>query len=455
MPMSRLFTVVVAAAVPVVGAGHAAAQVVTAPPGAPPFEFQADAQTGNQRSVTRGLTGLDFTQPLPVELIQTLNADAPPVTRAALNSLSGENYATQATVTSSTGEQSVDVVLGRLGQFRSVAPAATAVGFVAFDREDSPWRPGEAADYATLVSFQPGGVAGEPVSPGGTAALVGDEVSGGLWVRGFGSWGDIESDTEFGGADYNSGGIALGLDRQFADNLLIGASIAYARTDIDHDRTDAGDEADSYNATLYATYLPGGEAWIDMLVGYTFVQHDIERTSALGQSATADYDAHIITAMIEAGYSFDLAERGRVQFQPLASLTYSGVWQDGFREDGAGPLNLVVDDSETHSLLGGVGGRLLARLRPSENLLVVPEVRAGYSVEFANDNATIAARFEGAAAGSSFGIQGADLGRDAGLVGAGVTLHTDRNLSVFAGYDATLAEDFTIHTVTGGLRFAW
>ena len=385
MSMHRSVVVSLAAVALWPVAGTVVAQV-TPPPGAPPFDFAADVQTRNQRAVTGGLTNLNFIdQPVSVQLIQQLNADAPLVTRGALNSLSGESFATQATVTGSSGETSVDIVLGRLGQLRSASPAATVTGFVAFDRNDTPWRPGDAVDHVTLLSALqpaaagPGGVggAGGAVAVGDEAALVGDEVAGGVWVRGFGSWGDIDESSEVGGADYDAGGLAVGFDRQVADNLLVGVSFAYARTEIDYDRSGEGDEADAYNATLYATFLPGGEAWIDLLVGYSFVSHDTSRALPLGRAATADYDAHILTAMIEAGYSFDLTDDGRVQFQPLASLTYSGVWQEGFRESGAGPFNLVVDDSETHSFHAGVGGRLLARLRPSENLLVVPEVRAG------------------------------------------------------------------------------
>ncbi len=109
----------------------------------------------------------------------------------------------------------------------------------------------------------------------------------------------------------------------------------------------------------------------------------------------------------------------------------------------------------TNSFRTTLGARFLSRIEANQSLLLVPEVRAGWSHEFGDDNGTMQARFAGTGGGSGFSVEGVRYERDMALIGAGVTAHTDGGFSVFAGYDIGVGGDQLLHTLTAGVRYAF
>ena len=55
-------------------------------------------------------------------------------------------------------------------------------------------------------------------------------------------------------------------------------------------------------------------------------------------------------------------------------------------------------------------------------------------------------------AGSNFSATGIDFGRDAALVGAGISMELSPDAKVFLDYDGRLASRLQEHSVSGGLK---
>jgi outer membrane autotransporter protein len=82
---------------------------------------------------------------------------------------------------------------------------------------------------------------------------------------------------------------------------------------------------------------------------------------------------------------------------------------------------------------------------------VVPEVRAAWQHEYLDANQTLTADFVSAPT-TPFTVSGANYGRDAALVGAGVTANVLPNVNLFLDYDGRFNGGFTEHAVSGGIR---
>ena len=65
-------------------------------------------------------------------------------------------------------------------------------------------------------------------------------------------------------------------------------------------------------------------------------------------------------------------------------------------------------------------------------------------------------RFDDVTVGpAAFVVEGAEVGRDVAVVGAGWTVIGEGNTSVSLNYDATLNEDLIAHTATIGVLIYW
>ncbi len=449
-----------------------------APPQISPALINQIQQSGsrNERNILPAIVAsISQNNALLNQYINDLNTSSGSSTGSLFNAVTGESYSSVAVAASASGSPAARATMKRLEDLRSPVPqrailAPLPAGGNALADSTSP--PLGNDGYAVLSianSFAPtltptlaqgpgpamtpaDGIAADPAD---RAAISLEPPRGGLWGRLYGVSGEIDASANASGIDYDGGGVVIGADYRFADPLILGVSVGYSRIESDFTGVSDQDDADIYTLTLYATYLVSERVWIDGSLGYSYSQHNLQRNAPLGQSPEADFDSHSLFATLGTGVNIDLDKPGRWKLQPLASITYSTLWQQSFNEAGGGPFDLSVDGVETSSLRGGVGARLLYEARVSDSLLLLPEVRAGYQHEFLDDNATVASTFANAAPGTGWTADSVNIDRDFLTLGVGVTAHTDRNLSGFLGYDVAFNSDVTEHNLTGGLRYAW
>src|SRR5690606_4921487 len=127
---------------------------------------------------------------------------------------------------------------------------------------------------------------------------VGAAGDRGLWARGYGVFGDIDGDGNAAGADYTTGGLAVGLDTALGEHWTVGVSAGYGRTDVDSFGAEL--DVDSYQFAAYAGYRQGG--WhADALVGHAWQDVDSMRPVSFGgvdSLSTAGYDLKSFSAVV-------------------------------------------------------------------------------------------------------------------------------------------------------------
>lgn len=288
-------------------------------------------------------------------------------------------------------------------------------------------------------------------SGGQTGIAAGESLKGfGVWAQGIGFTGSQGTRRGQDGFDADTLGMAVGGDVRVADPLRVGVAFSYSKTNVDSTDNSAGSGMDvnSYQGTLYASYT-GAPWYVDGMLIYGVHKYDNTRAiTALGQTATADYEGQQYTAQVAGGYPLAF---GNTVVTPNVSLAYSRLNQDGYTESGAGAANLTVDSQQTDSVRSGLGVKV-SHAYKSGTMRLVPEVRATWFHEYAAKELETTSAFA-VDAGSAFTTTGAAPTRDSLALGIGVNLMDADQLTVSANYDAELKEHYLGHA--GTLQVRW
>jgi outer membrane autotransporter protein len=82
---------------------------------------------------------------------------------------------------------------------------------------------------------------------------------------------------------------------------------------------------------------------------------------------------------------------------------------------------------------------------------LTPELRLGWSHEFLDASQSLTAALVGVP-GSAFSATGIAFGRDAALIGVGVSMELSPDAKVFVDYDGRVGSRLQEHSVSGGLK---
>jgi autotransporter-associated beta strand protein len=275
------------------------------------------------------------------------------------------------------------------------------------------------------------------------------------WFAGSGIFGDVDGNSNESAFDYTIWGGSLGADVQLADHWVLGLAGGYANTDIDFSSRPGEGELDTYQGALYAGYVdPRFHVGVSGRYAYNDMDGKRDIAYGLNRTAKADLDGNDFGARFESG--LNLVDIGGFILQPTAAVDYTRLDQDGYTENGAGSLNLAVEDNDLDSLVLGVGMRVHGTWKVDDNLWIVPELHGRWLHEFLDTDRLTEARLVSAPIGASaFQIQGVELPRDSGSIGVAWNVITESAWSIIGSYDAILNEDLVQHVGSITLNFEW
>src|SRR5690606_32702903 len=211
----------------------------------------------------------------------------------------------------------------------------------------------------------------------------------GLWARGYGVFGDIDGDGNAAGADYTTGGLAVGLDTTLGDRWPVGGSAGYGRTDVDSRGAEL--DTDRYQFAAYAGYRQG--SWrANALVGHGWQDVDSVRGVSFGgfsDFSTAGYDVQSFSAVLEAGHDFAWTEK--TTLTPFVSVEFNRSHREGFTETGI--AGLAVDGRTEHALRPTLGLRLSHEIETGGGGSLQPVIYAAYAREVMDSVSRVRAAF--------------------------------------------------------------
>ncbi|MYL85333.1 autotransporter domain-containing protein [Desulfovibrio aerotolerans] len=280
---------------------------------------------------------------------------------------------------------------------------------------------------ATLMAVNDhgGGQASLDSSAKGTAPITDSRFS--VFLRPFGMLAHQQARSEQTGYTANTGGLTGGLEFRPVSGLTLALAPAFMTQSVTLKSMGGGNGTVSdWSLALMGAYRQN-DWFVDGLfrLGYdtTTATRNIP-VSNMNRSARAVWNSWNTTTSLGGGYDF---HAGSVTMGPIASVEWSTLSQERYRETRAGGLGLRVNARSDNSLTTTLGGRVFRKFKTSFGA-VTPEVRAVWGSQWLNSPRTITASFCGSP-DSGFSTKTAGHGYNSAIVDAGVTANLGKSLS--------------------------
>ncbi|HNX68375.1 MAG TPA: autotransporter domain-containing protein [Candidatus Omnitrophota bacterium] len=307
---------------------------------------------------------------------------------------------------------------------------------------------------------------------------TGDMLQGtGFWYQALGS--NIQQGTRKGIEGFNANvfGTSIGADKLVDDHIRLGAAGGYGFSNVNAKTPGSpSDDINSWQATLYGSYdsvnlcklqenQRGGKggvrerrdnAWyVDSMFGFTENNYDSRReiwlTPATKRVAKSDHHGQQYSTKLESGYTFLTKATKDLEVTPFASLQYSYLNINKYKEDGAGALNLTVQGEGYNELLQALGTKFAYPFVSKKVGTFLPAVKAAWMYDYIGDQVETTASFAGG--GNSFVSKGAKPAKSGLLLGGELAFLNKGNMTLTANYDMELKDEFISNTYYGTARF--
>lgn len=271
------------------------------------------------------------------------------------------------------------------------------------------------------------------------------------WIgffEGYGSWGDRKNDGGAVGYDYDTYGALLGAEKFVRDDVLIGGSVGYGRTNVDGNDKLSKLDVDSLSLSFYGTWF-SDDTYLSMTFGYGYHSYDSVRKIAFAVPplrAKGDFKAHTFTLAPEIGKLFTCND---MEIEPFAGLSFTHFRQQSYREKGAGAANLDIDSCTDNSIISELGVRFRRTWSLNNGGRLTPQLKLAWRHDF-GDEVVSTVRLAGANA--SFKTTGIDVVSDIFNVGVGVDWQMNKSRTLYTQYDADFGSGFKSHTLQAGIK---
>lgn len=252
--------------------------------------------------------------------------------------------------------------------------------------------------------------------------------------------GDSGAVTGFNG---RSKGLVFGADGNIDADIHLGLAFAYSGTEVDSNDKRHSADIESYQLLGYGRYALTDVTEVDFQMGLGFSETDGERRITFlddTPTARARYDGMNFHLGGGIGQTIQLGDDA--QFIPAVRVDYMRFDSEGYRETGAGALNLVAESDELEALELGVSGNL--RYRISNEASLVASFGAVYDT--LNERPKVISRFAGG--GEAFVTSGIDASPWTGHLGLGLPITLGDKAHIALRYDVEAREDYNNQTAS-------
>ncbi|HOW58748.1 MAG TPA: autotransporter domain-containing protein [Candidatus Omnitrophota bacterium] len=314
-----------------------------------------------------------------------------------------------------------------------------------------------------------------------TGISTGDGFHGiGFWAQGLGSFAHQDANHGIEGYRVYTFGTTLGIDKLFGSHTRLGLAGGYGYGNV-RSRTPGTPKTsiNSWQAQIYGSYdsllldkepeiergVKGGfrdpweNSWyVDGMAAFTQNHYDGSRSIYLGstsRTATNDSNAQEYSTRYELGYTFLFDITRNLQVTPFTSLQYSYLYQNAYKEKGAGALNLNVNGQGYNFLEQGLGMKLaypflLEDVSPNIGTLI-PALKVAWLYDYIGDKFETTSSFQGG--GPSFKTNGPKPARSGILFGGEIAFLSKGNMTLTANWDWEIKEKYSSQNYYGTIRF--
>jgi len=343
---------------------------------------------------------------------------------AALNALSGEQYADFGTMNVNNSA----MFMNAIGQQAALARSGAAAS-------------GQRASLA---------MACDVAACDGTSPLS-------VWGSALGGLGAVAGDYNASTATYNYAGAAVGIDYRLDPRFLVGLGVGYTAGNLWVNSFPGKGWTNNVSVAAYASFTQGG-FYADVLGGYAYYNNQLQRQIVIPGlqplTAQGNTGANQALGQVETGYRFGLYAPAAATLAPFARLQGSSVTQNGFTESGAQSLNLNVAQQTTNSLRTLFGLDLAGAVPMGSDRTLDLGLRLGWQHEFASTMRPITAALSGAPF-AAFTVYGATPQPDSAVVSLRASTAIATATQFYLRYDGEIGSGTDNHAFNVGVRLSW
>ncbi|SSW63652.1 autotransporter outer membrane beta-barrel domain-containing protein [Achromobacter agilis] len=256
-----------------------------------------------------------------------------------------------------------------------------------------------------------------------------------LWAQAFGNWSKFGSDGNASEVSQSAGGLFVGGDGAVGGGWRLGGAVGYIGSHNSIDDAASRTNVDSYTATLFGgRNFQAGPGHVRFMAGAAYTWHDIDAkrdvaAGSLNQQLESSCHASSTQVFTELGYNLPLGDAYTIE--PYAGLAWNQVRTRGFEESGgtAALHGKGSTDDVTSTTLGLRGAWQFGSDRAPGRLTA----SLGWRHAMGDVKPRQELAFDG---GSTFSVTGVPIARDAAVVGLGAEVAIARNTTAGVSYDA-------------------
>ncbi|HEX9559021.1 MAG TPA: autotransporter domain-containing protein, partial [Reyranella sp.] len=328
--------------------------------------FAAGAQTPNQYAVGTALDQVNATTTgdfgAVLNALSVLSTQQGP---AALNAISGQQYADFGTLNVQSGALFMNTVAQQMAVARGGAGGGQRQALA------------QACEIASCDAASPWSA----------------------WASALGGLGTVAGNGNSSTLTYNFGGGAAGVDYRVDPRFLVGLSAGYAAGNQWVDSFMGRGWTDSVSVMAYGSFTQAG-FYADALAGYAWSGNQMQRQILIAglqpRTANGSTGANQFLGQVETGYRLPVFAPASASVTPFARLQGSTVNQNAFSEWGANSLSLNVAQQTTNSLRTTFGADLAGAIGLSDARKLDLALRLGWLHDYADTGRPITAAFAGA-----------------------------------------------------------
>jgi uncharacterized protein with beta-barrel porin domain len=403
------------------------------------------------------------TDPDLQDVITQLNSQSDADLQASLDSLSGAVYGSLSAANVQHTSYYLSQIATRLRNRVMPSNSASSGGITSLNRSSPTQGSSSSGSELDLVSYQKSGKQTSSSGGGSSTSAPIVPMAGGMvsqynaagwtgWITGYGLGGTANSDGNADGFAYGLGGTQFAVEKPLDEYTTAGIWGNLAWSNIQGQTLNENANMENYHFGGHFTSATDDDYWLGIAgAGYDHYQVRRQLNVLAPVQAEGTMGGWQANAYLERGL---LTYVDQWDVQPYVALQYIYLHQGELVEQGAGVLNLDIEDVDSHSLRGILGARFSQTVLTSGGRLVTPEVRAAWIHEFLDTNQVINAGLAGVG-GAGFAVRGVDLGRDWATVGGGASLHLSESTRLFGGYDLQVNGNQAFHIGSGGVECLW
>jgi uncharacterized protein with beta-barrel porin domain len=267
-----------------------------------------------------------------------------------------------------------------------------------------------------------------------------------IWAQTFGSRIKQGNNSISQGYRADSHGFAIGFDKEYAQDLIIGSSFSYSDSQVNSHLKDKRINIDSYQFNLYAG-KDFDKYFTNAMIGVSYNQYNASRDISFANlTANSNYSGLTYIGKVDFGANYLLQQE--FVLTPMLSITAAKNYIRNYRESGAQNYNLHVSNDSTSLFEARLGADISKTYKINKMQKIQPSLGASYGYDFAGSKQKTRSTFVGQ--NSGFSATSANMPQGSLRLSAGLKVYHLDSFSFDATYSLDKRNNYQAHT--GSLR---